>query len=85
MTADRCDVTDLLTEQCAHCRGLPDLPTDHPEPRHGDPAGYTEGPIVARYPGWCGQCGKRVHPGTRIVRDDQDSVWLGECCQEVPA
>lgn len=39
----RCPTTDLITDQCAHCRHIPDPPPDHRIGR----------PIEARYPGAC--------------------------------
>jgi hypothetical protein len=40
--ATRCENTELLVEQCAHCRRIPDPPT------------RTLGwPFAAAYRGWC--------------------------------
>ena len=55
---DRCDLTDLLVDQCAHCLG------------HGAAPGLAErtGPqITARYYGSCAHCGDGYAPGDRIA------------------
>jgi hypothetical protein len=52
----RCDVTELIVDQCAHCRRLPDLPAEG--------AAY-----VARYQSVCGGCGEVIHRGDRVVAD----------------
>lgn len=74
---DRCILSDLPPDQCAHCRGL-----DTPEPK---PDLIVQAEIVARHDGRCGMCGEwtiregqplyavREVPGTIVV-------WAGACC-----
>jgi hypothetical protein len=69
----RCDITDLINSQCAHCRRLPD-----PTPR-------TLGrPFRADYPGHCRDCAEPYAAGDRIRRisDDDGAGYIGPCCQE---
>lgn len=76
MTA-RCDLTDLLVTDCAHCRKTPD-PFATPTTRRGN---GTPGPaIAARYPGKC-VCGESFPVGESI-RADGDGGWLSACCDD---
>ena len=68
----RCSVTELLVDQCGHCRPAPQTA---PEP--------TLGPwIAATYRGRCASCGARIEEFDRI-RSDGEGGWLAECCGEV--
>lgn len=74
-TLARCELTELLTDQCAHCRGLAD-----PQPLR------TLGrPIAARYEGYCRACRSPYGEGDTIQRvaDDDGTGYLGPCCVEV--
>jgi hypothetical protein len=77
--AERCERTDLLVTDCAHCRGLPDLPTG-PEPTLR-PDGGGAVTIAARYGGYCHECGRSIRIGDSIT--SVDDGWVGECCVEV--
>lgn len=69
--AERCELTELLTDQCAHCRGIPGEPAPNP---------YGKRPqVAARYPGWCSGCGEPFGQGDQI-RADGIGGWLAECC-----
>lgn len=64
---DRCDVTDLLVDECA-C----------PKHRGGDdvivpPGAVVEDglPFVARHAGWCARCRRDIEPGEVIARTDE--------------
>lgn len=73
-TTTRCERTELLADQCAHCRGLAD-----PEPIR------TLGrPITARYAGRCRDCRGTYAEGDTVqrVEDDEGSGYLGPCCRE---
>jgi hypothetical protein len=67
----RCAVTELLTEQCAHCRPAPPVDVfDEPSPY---------GPwMQARWWGQCEGCGERYDAGDKIRADG--CGWLAECC-----
>lgn len=59
---ERCPVTELPTDGCAHCR---------PAPAPPDPAAYfdLEGPpFQARFPGRCVDCGDAFEPDDTIGR-----------------
>lgn len=71
MTA-RCERTDLLATDCAHCRNLPDPPK----------AAGERGPwFEARYAGRCNRCGCHFLAGFQ-VRADGHGGYLGPCCGE---
>jgi len=72
-TAVRCQLTELLADQCAHCRGLTD-----PEPLRLRPA------FVARDAGDCHVCGLPYPAGERIRSAvvDGETVYVAECCWE---
>jgi hypothetical protein len=62
----RCELTDLLVEQCAHCRPV------EPKPEKVGPR------IVAQYNGYCPECGDGIDQGDTIVRTDDG--WVHENC-----
>jgi hypothetical protein len=71
VVADRCDLTELLVDQCSHCRGdeLQSETTDR-------------GPwFTAAYPGACSRCGTGFEPGDEI-RAGGHGGYLPECCGE---
>lgn len=74
--ATRYDLTDLLADQCAHRKGIPD-----PAPLR-----QLGRPIAARYPGHCRACASPYDEGNTIRRlaDDDGAGYLGPCCQEDP-
>jgi len=85
MSGTRCALTELLVEQCSHCRAETDrqIPTDTvsggirlatfeaPRPRR-------EG-FPAMYRGECAACGGEVDEGELIVGTDDG--WIHEGCQ----
>lgn len=73
----RCELTELLVSDCAHCRGLSDL-----DPEQVPAAGGTGelGPLFfANYPGRCSDCREPILTGDQI-RADGAGGYLGECC-----
>ncbi len=72
-TTARCELTELLVDQCAHCRGIPD-----PQPLRLRPA------FVALYAGGCYSCGLPYPAGERIRSAivDGETVYVAECCWE---
>lgn len=69
----RCELTELLVSDCAHCRGLPD-------PEQAAEADGELGPwFTAGLPGACSGCGGRIYPGDRI-RATGDGGYLAQCC-----
>jgi len=74
----RCDLTELLVADCAHCRGLksPDEQAAS-ERRRLIASGRW---IPAQYPGTCEQCGERFEVGAAI-RMFPDG-WRADCCGE---
>lgn len=68
--AERCERTELLVDQCAHCRGVT-------EPV---PARTPYGPrFTAQWPGFCSCCGDEFASGEKI-RADGCGGYLAECC-----
>lgn len=72
----RCEVTDLLVEQCAHCT-VPHKPIP-PDPFTA-PASKLGRWFTSEYPGECSGCGDRFDGGDRI-RSDGEGGWLAGCC-----
>jgi hypothetical protein len=69
---ERCEVTELLRGECAHCRP--------PEPK---PAPVPASPTIeARYEGRCAGCGDEFPAGTPITADPEGHGWLADCCTE---
>jgi hypothetical protein len=73
----RCGRTDLLVEQCAHCRPR----ADSPPPIDGVRLG---GAFIARYPGRCALCPRRIDVGDWIAPaldedDDADGYVCAHC------
>jgi len=86
MTAadERCERTDLIKTQCAHCLGHTDPVADAlaaEAPRHYAVDLETPRTTVAQYPGRCPQCAEAIHPGDTItLRGPVDArAW---CCTE---
>lgn len=73
MNGLRCELTELLVTDCAHCRGITEE-TLKP-PKWSGPSS----PIPAAYPGRCSGCGERITPGDLIL-SDKEGGWLGACC-----
>lgn len=79
MTDERCERTDLITTQCAHCLGHTDPTADAVATT---PITDVEGPkvpilITANFAGRCPDCGEFIHIGDTIVR--RSTGW---CCTE---
>lgn len=67
----RCELTELLVDQCAHCR-----PAPVPEPSEATSYGPW---ILAVYGGECADCDDQIWPGDAI-RSDGEGGWLCETC-----
>jgi hypothetical protein len=79
VTDERCERTELIVTQCAHCLGHTDPVADA---LAGEPARHVEDPevpvrIPAQFPGRCPDCGEHIHIGDTIVR--RSNAW---CCTE---
>ena len=70
---NRCDLTDLPVDGCAHCRGIDDGPK---------PVSDVTVRIDARFAGRCAACGQPYSEGTLIGRSDEAGGWVGSCCWE---
>lgn len=69
---DRCILTELLVDQCGHCRTS--------EPAARTDRSTRPGPwFTATYAGECDGCGGQIEPGDQI-RADGEGGWQGECC-----
>jgi hypothetical protein len=76
---ERCERTDLLVDQCAHCTGRDGGESAEAERlkrlltrRHVFPA---------RYAGACSKCGEHFGEGAPIIGAG-DGRYLGPCCME---
>lgn len=69
---DRCAVTELPVDMCAHCRKAPD-----PEPERRNLGSL----FAAAYHGRCVDCDQPFGAGDRI-RADGEGGYLGPCCAE---
>lgn len=84
MTA-RCELTDLLVDQCAHCLGHQSVQEQIDEERAwtmdlergGRPGGW----FTASWAGECSCCGDPIHPGDTIRADGFDGYELKGCGQ----
>jgi hypothetical protein len=72
--ADRCEITELPVDQCAHCKTKGDPRTTRPALRRGW--------FEARYPGQCRSCGDWFAAGTHITGTDGSDGWTAECCAD---
>jgi hypothetical protein len=75
--AERCERTDLLVTDCAHCRDLPDLDAEEiVVVRRGTW-------FTALYGGRCANCKTTFEAGDQIRADGYgNGGWLAECCRE---
>lgn len=76
MADQRCEITDLLVDQCAHCRKLPD-----PVVEDDEDSGPPElGPwFAAGYRSYCSDGGEVISPGERIRADGQGGYLCSFC------
>lgn len=79
---ERCPLTELLVDECAHCRKLPDAevdddPFDDPAPprRAGQAASW----FRAAYPGACSSCGDGFDEGDVIRADGEGGYEMRDC------
>jgi hypothetical protein len=86
----RCDLTDLLVEQCAcrqHRAGRT-VEEEAAREQHAHRARLLAGPgwFPAQFPGRCGQCGHGFEAGTALrLPSPLPLGWLAECCSDTPA
>ena len=73
----RCEVTDLLVDGCAHCRGNTVTPDEEAAAELAATAPW----FHAVHPGRCSRCETPFTPGTPI-RMDIPYGWLATCCKE---
>lgn len=77
-TETRCEKSDLLPRECAHCKG--DAGADEELLAHRARLLRSVRWIAANYPGTCSGCGDWYSPGTAITRDGDS--WRAECCED---
>jgi hypothetical protein len=76
----RCELTDLLVDSCAHCRGNTRSPDDEAAAERSEFA--TTAPwFHAVRPGVCAVCREPFDPGT-VIRLEIPQGWRAECCRE---
>lgn len=62
---------EIMRASCAHCRGLPDLPTrddEHPERTGSELDAGKPAVFAARFTGRCAVCRGSIEPGDLITR-----------------
>lgn len=70
----RCPVTELLRDQCAHCRPAPARPAPADEGEYGRP-------FTATYGGYCAEeCGEHIQVGDVIVARTDGAGYAHEGC-----
>lgn len=80
----RCEITELLVEQCDHCRQKAAPPAR--KKYTVKPGRAALQPLVARFAGRCVNCNASFEDGETIapLYEGPDRVgWLGTCCQEL--
>lgn len=76
----RCDITDLIKSQCAHClghTGVDEEVTQHRQ-RLAESDQHPKW-FPAQWPGVCEHCGERFEAGTPI-RFEAPQGWRADCC-----
>lgn len=76
--ADRCELTELLVDQCGHCLKTPSIEDEIQADRK---ALIERGWFAAEFAGVCGTCRVGFGPGTAIQY--HPNGWIAECCAEV--
>lgn len=95
MTAERCDLTELLVDQCAHCKGNDKTVEEQDTAeRLALRARLLSGRVgggwfPSQYAGKCWACSDCFEVGTAIRRTrdgelfrDTEPGYVGECCAE---
>lgn len=82
MGETRCEKTDLLVTDCAHCRGN-DLTIEEQVAAEASArkAAYEAAPgwIISKYQGHCAECNERFEAGEMIYKMP-DVGWISTCC-----
>jgi hypothetical protein len=76
VSEERCTVTELMVEQCDHCR-------PKPAPMFSAPASSRASysfPISASFESWCITCGDRIDHGDEICLGPDG--WIHTDCRE---
>jgi hypothetical protein len=71
VVSDRCELTDLIKDQCAHCRKLTAPPLQLRD---------LSRPLRSIVAGMCGDCGAPFAEGDRIRYDREENVYVARCC-----
>lgn len=77
----RCEKTDLLVSQCAHCRPAPVV---REVPFGGVPKIGSNVMIrfTAKFEGQCGECGTHLSAGGEIGRSVDGTYLCRDCCDD---
>lgn len=94
MSTARCERTELLVDQCAHCRGNNQTAQEQADAERSEvrarllarPIGSTATWFPAQYPGVCYRCGNEFERGVAIRRDRValGFAYVAECCADPP-
>ncbi|PWK81652.1 hypothetical protein C8D88_11663 [Lentzea atacamensis] len=76
--SERCDRTDLLVEQCAHCRNL--VSPEEEAARQRSALVASGKWLRAVHKGKCARCGEWFGEGSAITR--RPSGWISDCCAD---
>jgi hypothetical protein len=84
---ERCERTDLLVSQCAHCKGNTRTPEEQVEyemsqRRERYAAEEMVGWVPASFPGICAACEEPLVQDALIHRLS-DVGWIGTCCKNL--
>ncbi|MFE9684139.1 hypothetical protein [Streptomyces sp. NPDC006285] len=77
MKTARCEVTELLVGECAHCRGNTTTPDEEAAAELAAAAPW----FHAVHPGVCAACGEPFAPGA-LIRMEIPRGWRADCCRE---
>lgn len=78
---ERCERTELLVDDCAHCRGHKSIEEQVADERIQLGEARTRW-FNAIYPGKCAGCGTPFDEGNLIHGVPGHAGWVAECCAE---
>jgi hypothetical protein len=79
--AERCEITDLLADQCGHCNGAEKRAAEAERETFRRTAGRGAcGPwFTAQYAGMCKGCSEDIEPGDTIRADGDGRYLCADC------
>ena len=83
---ERCQLTELIKTQCAHCKGIEDDTKDDELEKLSIALVVLPGWIISNYSGKCGECYEPFEKGTAIKWTEGKigltikTYWRAACC-----